>query len=118
MRHADVEISERVLRLDNGWLRFIHQLNFVRRIEHIIEEDHQRSYQETLSVLSSKLQTVTGILKRLVKPPSEEGTAPASAGTRLRYAFKKESLDKAIEEFELWQRTADQSWFLLMRIRD
>lgn len=69
-------------------------------------------------MLSSKLQTVTGILKRLVKPPPEEGTAPASAGTRLRYAFKKESLDKAIEEFELWQRTADQSWFLLMRIRD
>ncbi len=116
-----MEISERILRLDNGWLRFMHQLNFVRRIEHMMEEDHQRIHEETLRMLSSKLQTVTAILKRLVKLPSESGAAPepeTGAGTRLRYAFKKESLDKAIEEFELWQRTADQSWFLLMRIRD
>jgi len=84
-----------------------------------MDEDHRTIHQQTLSMLSSKLQAVVAILNRLVKPPPEPGTvAPTGAGTRVKYAFKKESLDKAIEEFDLWQRTADQSWFLLMKISD
>ncbi|KAK0616479.1 hypothetical protein B0T14DRAFT_568079 [Immersiella caudata] len=122
LRHADAEIAERVLRLDNGWLRLTHQLNFLRRVHHMMEEEHREVYEQTLRVFLSKLQIVTLILRRLVKPRSDTfGVASGGfeiAPKKLKFALQKDNLDKAIEDLEVWQRTADQSWFLLMKIAD
>ncbi|KAK4231631.1 hypothetical protein QBC38DRAFT_465196 [Podospora fimiseda] len=114
LREADTEVSERVIRLDNGWLRFQHQLNFLQRTHHIMEEDHRDICAQTLRVLLSKLDFVTAMLRQLVKKESDDKVTVRKA----RYALKKESLDKAIDEFESWQGIADQSWYLLMRITD
>ncbi|KAK0709977.1 hypothetical protein B0T26DRAFT_679316 [Lasiosphaeria miniovina] len=124
-KHADAQISERVLRLENGWLRITHQLNFLRRVSDMMDDDHRKVYDQTLQMFLSKLQIVTSMLKDMhVEKRPSAGTFGPERDTfdtcyktrRFKYARKKESLDKAIEELETWQRTADLSWFLLMLI--
>lgn len=111
-----------MLRLDNGWLRFAHQLSFLQRIQHVMEDDHRSVCEQTLRVILSKLEVVSKMLQGLLKlqKPQESLSAQASdvCVRKTKFAFKKESLDRAIDELETWQRTADQSWFLLMRIAD
>lgn len=114
-----------MLRLDNGWVKFTHQLNFLQRIQHVMEDEHRDVCEQTLRVLLGKLETVTEMLRGLLKLEMSDEAAHAVSNPaldvrvrRTRFAFKKESLDRAIEELEVWQRTADQSWFLLMRIAD
>ncbi|KUI56021.1 hypothetical protein VP1G_10793 [Cytospora mali] len=111
LRNADDEISERILRLENGWLRFEHQVNFARRIQHLMSQQHQEVYHKTLVMFSSKLEIVTSMLTTLINPDG-------SLRVKLKYVWKKESLDEAIEGLEVWQKTTDHSWFLLMRIAD
>ena len=107
-----------MLRLDQGWLRWSHQLNFLQHVEHLMDDEHREVYAQTLDVFLSKLKTVTDILGRLVEHQvtSSAGDESRLSSKRVRYALKKNSLDKAIEELETWQRTADHSWFLLMKI--
>jgi len=88
----------------------------------MMEEEHREVYEQTLRVFLGKLQIVTLILRRLVKPRSDTvGMACENfelAPKKLKFAFQRENLDKAIEDLEVWQRTADHSWFLLMKIAD
>lgn len=82
-----------------------------------MEGEHLAIYEQILRVFASKLEIVTGILASLVEPEPDRFTSADAYGTkRVKYALKKRSLDKAIEELEIWQRTADPSWFLLMKI--
>ncbi|OIW23930.1 hypothetical protein CONLIGDRAFT_664331 [Coniochaeta ligniaria NRRL 30616] len=122
LKNADVQVSERVLRLDNGWVKFTHQLNFLQRIQHVMEDEHRDVCEQTLRVLLGKLEIVTEMLRGLLKlEMPHDAILDPGFDVRIRktkFAFKKESLDRAIEELEVWQRTADQSWFLLMRIAD
>ncbi|KAF2028500.1 hypothetical protein EK21DRAFT_101818 [Setomelanomma holmii] len=121
LRHAGHQISERILRLDNSWLRFTYQLNFFQRVRHLMEDEHIEIYEQTLLIFQSKLDIVVKQLQGLVRSqPAANGFAPTNvyAPKRLKYGFKKEALDQAIEALEIWQQTADQSWFLLMKIAD
>ncbi|KAM5358782.1 hypothetical protein ACJZ2D_014990 [Fusarium nematophilum] len=119
--HADAELSERILRLNNSWLRFMHQLSFVSRVEHVMGDEHRDVHEQTLCMLLSKLEVVTLLLKRLAKQQTDtadEKQARLGGKRKVKYAFNKDSLDKAIDELEVWQRIADQSWFLIMKIAD
>lgn len=86
-----------------------------------MEDDHRDVYERSLCILQSRLNVVVSMLKSLVKPqPSQISlmAIPTYSANRAKYAIRKDSLDSAIDELELWQRTADQSWFLLMKILD
>ncbi|KUI73548.1 hypothetical protein VM1G_08762 [Cytospora mali] len=85
-------------------------VNFARRIQHLMSQQHQEVYHKTLVMFSSKLEIVTSMLTTLVNPDG-------SHRAKLKYVWKKESLDEAIEGLEVWQKTTDHSWFLLMRMR-
>ncbi|PKS09556.1 hypothetical protein jhhlp_004173 [Lomentospora prolificans] len=118
-KNSNTEISECLLRVDSGWVRVEQQLNFLRRVQHLMHDDHLDVYQRTLSVLSGKLAAILQILRGLMKQQSDgegESFIADCEPKRIKYTFKKDSLDRSIAEFELWQRTADLSWFLLMRI--
>lgn len=116
LKHADAEISERVLRLDHSWLRWSHQLNFLQRVQHLMDEDHREVYDQTLHVFLGKLEIVTVMLKSLVRWEPDNQTGGSYRPRQIKYALIKNKLDKAIEELEIWQKTADHSWFLLMKI--
>lgn len=109
LKKANEEIWERILRLENSWLKLEYQLKVVRDIHLLMSQKHQELYNRTLRMLLSKLHIVNLKLMSLVEPGG-------SLRTRLMYAWKKEGIDEAIDELEVWQRTVDQSWFLGMRI--
>ncbi|KAI4705573.1 hypothetical protein J4E81_000456 [Alternaria sp. BMP 2799] len=117
--HANAEASERLVQLNNNWVRFESQLNFFQRIQNVMEEEHREVYSQTLQILQNKLDIVVSILRSLItlQPANENGTATSSNKVqRWKFAAKKSSLDEAIDELEKWQGLADQSWFLLLRI--
>ncbi|USP82466.1 P-type cation-transporting [Curvularia clavata] len=119
LKHANTEVSERCVRLDNNWIRFLSQLNFFQRTYPVMEDEQREVYSQTLDILQNKLGIVVSLLRDLVKPQpgSEEQTSLSTYKVRRwKYAGKKSSLDEAIEDLEKWQGVADQSWFLLLRI--
>lgn len=81
--------------------------------------DHKDIHEQTLCMFLTKLEVVTLLLKQLVKDANiSNGDGSFRVSQKMKYAFKKERLDKAIDELETWQRITDQSWFLIMRIAD
>lgn len=122
LKHADTEVAERLVRLENNWIRFASQLNFYQRIQHIMDDEHRDVHDQTLQILQNKLEIVLSLLKRLVTPSREKDevfpSPPCHKIGRWKYAGRKSSLDEAIANLEVWQGLSDQSWFLLLRIAD
>lgn len=119
LKGAEQEIEERTLRLQNGWHRCATQLQCLKQIHEVMDEDHISLYGRTLHMLVGKLEVATLILKGLVKVQkgSHGGEEDIILAPRpLKYAFKKESLDEAIDALETWQRLSDPSWFLILNM--
>ncbi|KAI3328099.1 hypothetical protein HD806DRAFT_519934 [Xylariaceae sp. AK1471] len=124
LKGAESEIEERALRLETGWNRCIIQLMFLKEIHSKMDESHRELHERTLHMLGGKLSLATSILKGLVT------SQPVNCGhdseefdikfvpKRVKYAFKKERLDEAIEALEAWQRLSDPSWFLILNMHD
>jgi hypothetical protein len=97
------------------------QLTFLQRIHHLMNPEHRDLHDQTLEILNNKLHRVASILHKVESASSDPQNDGAFAKrgstiTKLRYLFMKQSLEHAIEEFETWQRTADTSWFLIMKM--
>ncbi|KAM0259170.1 hypothetical protein ACHAPA_010904 [Fusarium lateritium] len=125
IRQADAEVSERILRLDNGWLRFAHQLSFASRVESVMGHEHRDIHEQTLCMLLGKIEAVILLLQQILsrtKPTQEEAFLDPGEHfgwrRKLKFVFNKKSLDNAIDELETWQRIADHSWFLILKIAD
>ncbi|KAF2823759.1 hypothetical protein CC86DRAFT_59731 [Ophiobolus disseminans] len=120
LKNADLELAERVLRLDNSLLRFTCQLNDFQRDRQKMEDEHREVYEQTLHIFQSKLDLVISRLKDVtaMEPTSTQDSAMIAKykPKKAKYAFKKESLDRALDELLLWQKTADQSWYLLRKM--
>ncbi|KAI1389425.1 uncharacterized protein F4822DRAFT_199817 [Hypoxylon trugodes] len=120
LKGVDAAIEERVLRLENGWHRCKTQLNFLQQIHRLMDDEHRLLYEQTLHMLIGKLNAATSIMKGLVKIQADDNDPDE---TRLipkpvKYAFKKEKLDEAIDTLETWQRLSDPSWFLILKMND
>lgn len=66
MKGAEKEINERTLRLDNGCYRCIAQLQFLRQIQHTMDDGHRELQERTLRVLVEKLTVAKSLLRKLV----------------------------------------------------
>ncbi|CAG8954656.1 hypothetical protein HYFRA_00004577 [Hymenoscyphus fraxineus] len=102
LRGAEEEIEERAL----------------RQVHEVMDDDHKALYERTLRMLVGKLEVATSILKGLVKvqvgSPGDESSVTFTPRA-LKYAFRKDGLDEAIEALETWQRISDPSWFLILK---
>ncbi|KAJ2997862.1 hypothetical protein NUW58_g518 [Xylaria curta] len=123
LRDTENELAERTLRVEVGWLRTAKQLEFMQRDEGLMGADHKQINEKILEQLQSKLKAVTSKLESVVKMPNKDGdtnSTEESSGTgtprRLKYALLKKSIDEAVEELEVWQRTVDPSWHLILKI--
>ncbi|KAJ3576575.1 hypothetical protein NPX13_g3654 [Xylaria arbuscula] len=122
MKGAESEILERSLRLDNGCHRCIAQLEFLKQVQHMLDEGHRELQERTLRVLIEKLTSAKSLLRTLVSAQLSDGDSGSTkvvfVPKAVRYAFRKDRLDEAIEALETWQRLSDPSWFLIFRISD
>ncbi|KAF3927072.1 hypothetical protein AA313_de0203043 [Arthrobotrys entomopaga] len=126
---AENQILTLITRIESSWLRTKYQLKFLQKVVPLLQEDHQRiqkgildKLNETLQVTISQLQSVAGP-KILPDPKFDRGNIDTDRCkdivleiNRFKYVFKKEKLEKSVEDLESWQRLFDPSWFLIMTI--
>jgi serine/threonine protein kinase len=115
-RKAENEIAERAARIKALWLRTKSQLKLLRELAPLLDEEHRNIQDETLKVFLSKLDLATTKLQSYQK---KDGGDRALDNERKvnssRYAILRTSLDAAIDELDMWQRTFDPSWYLIMK---
>lgn len=118
-KHADTQLDENICRLENRWLRIEYQLQIVREMEPMLEDNHRRIQQQSLEIVVAKLKVVISKLDGLItKPDLTQGPLAKPEVKKLKYAFVKDGLAEAILELERWQQIFDPSWFLMLRIAD
>ena len=121
-RGASQEIEERFTRVKATWLKIEMQLDFMKRIEGLMSERHRVVQESLIEMLYTRLKTVTYKLQSVTPSGSQEDFTSTEGGTmcrvlrRSKYAWVKDSLDRAIENLDDWQRRSDPSWYLIMRI--
>lgn len=121
LRGAERDIEERTLRLDNNCYRCIAQLQFLKEIQHVMDDGHRELEERTLRMLVEKLTVAKSLLRSLVsaQPTTGDGRVDVRFVPKpITYALKKDRLDEAIDSLETWQRLSDPSWFLIFRMND
>lgn len=114
-KHAHSEISEYLLRLAQGWVRLEEQLSNIGHIEPLMNDRHRAVYHSILSTLQSKLEIANRALNEVINFKGEKSQHEPEVN-RLRFAFKKHSLDRILQDVELFMNNADLTWFLILRI--
>lgn len=109
-RGAEKEVNEKILLLENHWTRLRIQLEFLRKISHIFDEQHAQVQQRLLHTLEEKLLAATSKV--------EVASAQTSGLRRLGYLFLRQSMEKLMIDLDNWQKVFDPTWFLMIRISD
>ncbi|KAI9649892.1 hypothetical protein NHQ30_002476 [Ciborinia camelliae] len=119
-KNAETEIDERVLYVKTYWKRTSIQLNFLKQIWKMLDEEHQNIQDQILQMLVRKLETATSKLEKLLKKAPLDPIQPANYQwakvKRFKYIFVKKHLDEIIQEFVSWQKLFDPTWFLILRV--
>ncbi|KAI1178841.1 hypothetical protein F4777DRAFT_535833 [Nemania sp. FL0916] len=119
---AAEELRERVVRIETGWHKIATQLEFMRRVEGLMDTRLKEMNERAVYSLESKLKIVTSKLEKAVNiRDGDDLNSSAESSTvitprRWKYALSKEGIDKSIEELETWQQILDPSWYLIMMI--
>jgi hypothetical protein len=113
---AETEIVERITRIQAIWLRTKLQLELLRQLAPILDEEHRNIQDETLKVFVNKLDIASTRLRSYLRK-IEGGTASHDEWKvkNSKYAVFGKSLDTAIDELDMWQRMFDPSWYLIMK---
>lgn len=115
-RKAEIEIAERIARIQALWLRTKLQLKLLRQLVPILDEEHCNIQDETLKVFANKLDIVTTKLRSYLKKKEGDGASDNEWKVKSsKYALFRKSLDTAIDELDVWQRIFDPSWYLIMK---
>lgn len=114
-KHANTELAERKARFTMVWYHIRSQLAVVKRLANTntLEKDYQDMQGEVIKILASKLGVVVSKIQAIKEKAGDE---KGIKGWKFRYVRVKESLDKAIEQLEAWQRIFDPSWYLLVKL--
>ncbi|KAJ2895822.1 hypothetical protein MKZ38_006144 [Zalerion maritima] len=115
-RAADPEVRERITRLDLCWLRMSEQLRFIERIQELLDSEHLEVYKQAIEKLDGKLRAVKASIGSVVRIKENDTGGFDGTARKSSFAILKSSIDKGIRELEEWQRVADPSWFLILKI--
>lgn len=114
---AEIEIRERIARIQALWLRTKLQLKLLRQFAPILDEEHRNIHDETLKVFANKLDIASTKLRSYLK--KNEGDRALDDEWKVKcskYALFGKSLDTAIDELDMWQRIFDPLWYLIMKL--
>ncbi|KAK8142627.1 hypothetical protein G3M48_008504 [Beauveria asiatica] len=113
IKNAPEGFYERVVRVENNWLRIKHRLDEDRT--DAMTEEQRQSHGETTTITLYKLETVHNELLDISKS-FRSGEARDSAlhrRMRVRFACRKQALDDAIDVLEQWHGLLDASSVLI-----
>ncbi|KAJ6263946.1 LRR receptor-like serine/threonine-protein kinase [Drechslerella dactyloides] len=115
-RAAEREISALATRIEGSWSRTKYQLEFLEKVVYLMQDDLQRIQKDILDRLNETLNVTISQLERVISDSySRDIDAPLEV-KRFKYVFKKERLEKSVNDLESWQRLFDPTWFLIMTV--
>ena len=121
IKHADSEMSEMILMLEQSWLKTEDQISFLRGIWDTLPDRYQVHLHTVLVQFNSKIQQATVLIDGFIGKPDDEPTLRGVVKKKgpvqkLNLAMGKRSLVDAISDCKRWQDMVDPSWFLLRRL--
>jgi len=134
-RHAEAESRELMISIEHNWMKTEAQINFLKKISKALDPTYCDVQSRVLSELEGKLKTATLTMDQLILHEKEEkgqirdakhmdlqvmakALEKMTPKKKVKYAFKKESLEAIRDDLESWQRRFDPSWMLTMLITD
>lgn len=117
---ANEAIEEKKLFIDASWIKTSQQLVIIGHIWETLDEEYRDLLERMLPVFENRLEIAVRKLSKLEKKkPFLGGSELPDKSEKLNYAlFKKQSLEKAVQDLQSWQRELDPSWYLTLRIAD
>lgn len=134
-RHAEAEARELMISIEHNWMKTEAQINFLKKISRTLDPAYCDVQSRVLSELEGKLKTATLTMDQLILHEKEKrvdneqkrdfdlktmtkALEKMTPKNKVRYAFKKETLEAIRNDLENWQRRFDPSWMLTMLITD
>ncbi|KAK3956846.1 hypothetical protein QBC32DRAFT_329736 [Pseudoneurospora amorphoporcata] len=116
--NVDSEVRDRSLIIETHWQTTKLQLDFLRRIGSLLNDDLCRLIDELLLQLSQKLTLAESVLKKISKKHS-----PARSGAwglvhkakKASWPWEKESLDQIIDDLDTWHRRFHPLLFMVTK---
>lgn len=99
-----------------NWTKTWDQIAFLQKIWKTLDITHQEQQSQILDMLATKLNAAITQVKRVQR--KNQGKDDEAQINRWKYAMIKESIDKAIQDLETWQKRFDPSWFLILKMAD
>ncbi|KAF2806859.1 uncharacterized protein BDZ99DRAFT_393878 [Mytilinidion resinicola] len=114
---AEADVEERILTVEAHWYRTRQQVEFLQKIWSTLDDEFQNIQSRTLRMLVGKLEAAVAQIERVQKKKNKDCETENKIGIRkMKYVLVKDSLDKAVQEFESWQKMFNPSWFLIMKV--
>ncbi|KAL9622241.1 MAG: hypothetical protein Q9160_003424 [Pyrenula sp. 1 TL-2023] len=119
-RHAEDDLREMVLMIQDSWLKIAIQLESVREIWNVLDPRLRDHYYQICEHLQVKLQTALIKVDSIIGSKQGEATVSSLSSKhmpvkKLQAVFLKDSIKKAIDDLESWQSRFDPSWYLMIR---
>ncbi|KAF1812039.1 hypothetical protein P152DRAFT_514695 [Eremomyces bilateralis CBS 781.70] len=111
-KNAEIDIAEKCLQVRYHCTRIVTQLQVLKKVSSLVSKDQLRIHEDMLLVLKSKLQLVQSLLDSCVKV----GPNGKQEVKKKKFVlFKRDTLQKAVDELEAWESKFDPLWFLMMK---
>ncbi|WQF89451.1 Putative protein kinase [Colletotrichum destructivum] len=111
IKGAEEGVRSKLLLVEAIWSKTATQVNFLKRVASVLEEEHCRIHLEILQVLQGKLNISISKIESVVK-----GGSSGSEVKRWKYARLREAIDDSISELQQWQSIFDPTWYLILRM--
>ncbi|KAJ5778797.1 hypothetical protein N7520_002043 [Penicillium odoratum] len=111
--HAEEGIEERRISVDAAWAKTSEQLAFLRRVWDNLDENYRALQGRILRNFQKKLEEAVIRISDIDRSVGK--SAKFEAG---KYALKKQSLDKAIQDLQNSQHDFDTTWYLVLLMAD
>jgi hypothetical protein len=113
-KDAEHEIEERTLAIEATWTKISQQLDFLRSVWESLGEDYQELQERIIHILERKLKEAVLQISKLEKHATRDNMGKRKAG---KYVLgMKDSLEKATQDLQAWQKEFDTTWFLVLRV--
>ncbi|OAP57704.1 hypothetical protein AYL99_08442 [Fonsecaea erecta] len=121
-KRADREILELILCVEDHWIKFEYQIQFLQSVWNSLDERLQLHQHHLLQHLHFKLQEANDLLDSTIGPQADKSSIDAvirkKGGIRAwKYALTLEDcLSRSVKDLKKWHDMFDPSWFLITRV--
>lgn len=114
IKDADNAVHDKLLIVEAMWVKTSSQLQFVKNVARVLEEEHCRIHLEVLETLNIRFAVAISKLDSVIKRESDSSFTVRP----LKYARFKASIDDSISQLQQWQEMFDPTWYLILLMKN